>query len=94
MDKDIEQFGGTFIIDVKNADKFQTELTFFSSKLGKFLDELHFENKLFNGDGPLSENDKIFTNLINIITIYLILIPLMMELIHINVHQRIWKITW
>ena len=21
MDKDIEQFGGTFIIDVKNADK-------------------------------------------------------------------------
>ena len=32
MDKDIEQFGGTFIIAVKNADKFQPELTFFSSK--------------------------------------------------------------
>ena len=58
MDKDIEQFGGTFIIDYKGDTKFQNELTFFSSKLGEFLlNDLNFEDNLFNNNNHLGNND-------------------------------------
>ena len=58
MDKDIEQFGGTFIIDVKEDAEFQNELTIFSSKLGDFLlNDLIFEDNLFNNNNHLGNND-------------------------------------